>query len=105
MLCRGGPAGLLVPGPGQRQVSSCWCCRAGSLFFRNWSEMTPRVRYEGWDRRFQRLKSYPNVLVRFALSMHMLSAVWGQKDAHAKSNGIQCMLCPWGSRLPRTAPS
>jgi D-lactate dehydrogenase len=36
---------------------------AGSLFFKNWSEMKPSQRYKSWDRKFQMLKSYPNVLI------------------------------------------
>ena len=36
---------------------------AGALFFTNFTSMPPRERYASWDRRFQQLKSYPNVLV------------------------------------------
>lgn len=36
---------------------------AGSLFFRNWSALKPGERYKSWDKKFQNLKSYPNVLV------------------------------------------
>jgi len=36
---------------------------AGSLFFKNWSALTHGERYKSWDKKFQTLKFYPNVLV------------------------------------------
>ena len=36
---------------------------AGALFFKNWSSVGPSERYKSWDKKFQLLKSYPNVLV------------------------------------------
>ncbi|BDA47224.1 2-hydroxyacid dehydrogenase homolog [Coccomyxa sp. Obi] len=35
----------------------------GALFFKNWTALTPGERYRSWDKKFQMLKSYPNVLV------------------------------------------
>ena len=36
---------------------------AGTLFFKNWSSLSPGERYKTWDKKFQLLKSYPNVLI------------------------------------------
>jgi D-lactate dehydrogenase len=36
---------------------------AGSLFFKNWTALTSGERFKSWDKKFQMLKSYPNVLV------------------------------------------
>lgn len=41
----------------------CAMLFAGSLFFKNWSSLTPCERYKSWDKKFQLLKSYPNVLI------------------------------------------
>ncbi|EIE23378.1 hypothetical protein COCSUDRAFT_28806 [Coccomyxa subellipsoidea C-169] len=35
----------------------------GSLFFKNWTAVTAGERFRSWDKKFQTLKSYPNVLV------------------------------------------
>ncbi|KAK9905506.1 hypothetical protein WJX75_001127 [Coccomyxa subellipsoidea] len=35
----------------------------GSLFFKNWTALTSGERFKSWDKKFQMLKSYPNVLV------------------------------------------
>ena len=35
----------------------------GALFFTNFTSMPPRERYARWDKKFQLLKSYPNVLI------------------------------------------
>lgn len=39
------------------------CVHAGALFFKNWSSLSPLERYRSWDKKFQLLKSYPNVLI------------------------------------------
>lgn len=36
---------------------------AGALFFKNWSSVSHSERYKSWDKKFQLLKSYPNVLI------------------------------------------
>ncbi|CAL5224887.1 g7646 [Coccomyxa viridis] len=35
----------------------------GALFFKNWSSVSASERYKSWDKKFQLLKSYPNVLI------------------------------------------
>ncbi len=39
------------------------CAFSGSLFFKNWTALTAGERFRSWDKKFQTLKSYPNVLV------------------------------------------
>ena len=48
-----------------QQICSVQVCDllTGTLFFKNWSSLSPGERYKTWDKKFQLLKSYPNVLI------------------------------------------
>lgn len=59
-----GPSGVVLQLEGELDVLLAQSAAlAGTLFFKNWSSLSPGERYKSWDKKFQLLKSYPNVLI------------------------------------------